>query len=108
MSTDSQSRLRDILDAAAKCVEYSSYLGGEHDSMAYDAIVRNLQIIGEAAGKLTLTERDTQPQIPWSQIVGMRNILVHEYFRADRSFVELVLDRHLAGLVAAVETMLQA
>lgn len=76
--------------------------------MAYDAIVRNLQIIGEAAGKIPPTERDTQPQIPWSQIVGMRNILVHEYFRADRSFVELVLNHHLESLVAAAKTMLEA
>lgn len=105
MSADHQDRLGHILEAAARCQEYASHLGGPLDSMAYDAIVRNLQIVGEAAAKLSAAQRDTQPTIPWSQIVGMRNILVHEYFRADRQFVELVLSEHLPALVVAIGLM---
>ena len=108
MSVDENSRLRDILSAAAKCQEYANHLGGEQDSMAYDAIVRNLAIIGEAVSKLSDQLRQSQPHIPWSKIIGLRNILIHQYFSADRQLVELILARDLAELVAAVTSMLKA
>ena len=66
-----EDRLRDMLSSAAKCEQYATRLGGDDDAMAYDAIVRNLEIIGEAASKLPLQLREMYSEVPWSKIVGL-------------------------------------
>jgi uncharacterized protein with HEPN domain len=48
--------------------------------MAYDAVLRNLAVIGEAVRSLP---RETMPDVPWASIAGLRNIVVHEYFRVN-------------------------
>jgi uncharacterized protein with HEPN domain len=53
------------------------------DRKTVDAIVRNLQVIGEAARALPEQVRQQYPDIPWNNIVGMRSVLVHEYFGVD-------------------------
>jgi len=107
VSRQYEARLRDVLAAAKKCKEFKKHLRGPHDDMAYDAIVRNLEIIGEAASKLPADLRATHPEIPWPKIVGMRNILIHQYFSADRELVEAVVEDELPQLVQAVTQMLQ-
>jgi uncharacterized protein with HEPN domain len=95
-----------VLAAAKKCKEFQQHLRGPHDDMAYDAIVRNLEVIGEAASKLPADLRATHPEILWPKIVGMRNILI-QYFSADRELVEAVVEDELPQLVQAVTGMLQ-
>jgi uncharacterized protein with HEPN domain len=98
VSRQYEARLRDVLAAAKKCKEFQQHLRGPHDEMAYDATVRNLEIIGEAASKLPADLRATRPEIPWPKIVGMRNILIHQYFSADRELVEAVVENELPQL----------
>lgn len=57
------------------------------DRMALQAIVRSIEIIGEAAAQITKTYRDEHQEIPWAQIIGMRNRIVHAYFDIDYCFV---------------------
>ena len=59
------------------------------DDLTQDAIIRNLEIIGEAAGKLSAAFRNANSDVPWQKIAGMRNKLIHGYFSVD---MPLVLD----------------
>jgi uncharacterized protein with HEPN domain len=55
----------------------------EQDELIQNGIVRHLQIVGEAARAMPQEIRGRAPHIPWSQMIGMRHILVHDYFRID-------------------------
>lgn len=105
MSRTSGQRVADILEAIARCRRYLDALAsGDADlvDMAEDAIERNLQIIGEAANHLPPEVTDSHPEIPWPQIRGFRNILVHQYFGVDVDTVRDVVQTHLPPLAAAL------
>lgn len=70
--------------------------------MAGDAIERNLQTIGEAANHLPSGITDVHPEIPWPQIRGFRNILVHEYFGVEADIVREVVESYLPPLADAL------
>jgi uncharacterized protein with HEPN domain len=63
-----------------------------------DAVVRNLEIIGEAAGQLPTDLRGRYPDVPWKQIVGFRNIAIHAYFAVDFSNVWRIASQSLPRL----------
>jgi uncharacterized protein with HEPN domain len=85
-----EERFSDILRAIDRCLDYERHLrSDEFGSMAYDAVLRNLAVIGEAVRALPPETRDAMPDIPWASMAGLRNIVVHEYFRVSP---ELVLD----------------
>jgi uncharacterized protein with HEPN domain len=72
----------DILDASMKIREYTAGYSMEQfvaDSKTVDAVMRNLMIIGEAARKIPDEIRAKNPDVPWRDMVGTRNIVVHEY-----------------------------
>ncbi len=75
------------------------------DRKTQDAVIRNLEVIGQALkdfGIELLTEE--MPQIPWSQVAGMRNILAHEYMGVDMVMIWDTLQLHLKDLQQALET----
>ena len=81
MSRRTDDRVTDILEAIEKSESYRAYLNqSETADMAMDAILRNLAIIGEAVNHLPQELYDRYPNIEWRAIVGLRNILVHQYF----------------------------
>lgn len=65
-----------------------------------DAILRNLAVIGEAVKALPEESIAAMPEVPWASIAGLRNVVVHEYFRIDP---DIIVDNHLAQLAAAIE-----
>lgn len=71
--------------------------------MIQDAVARNLEIIGEAASKLSLQARDDLPEIPWRRVIGLRNVLAHAYASIDWDLLWSVIERDLPGLLKAVE-----
>jgi uncharacterized protein with HEPN domain len=99
VSRAEQERFSDILQAIERCQAYSPYLrSDELTSMAYDAVLRNLAVIGEAVRALPSEARDRFPEVPWAAIAGLRNIVVHEYFRVDRELIIDIVDNQLAPL----------
>jgi uncharacterized protein with HEPN domain len=76
------------------------------ERMRQDAVIRRLEIIGEAVKQLSDEPRDRHPEIPWRRIAGMRDRLVHGYFGVDLSLVWGVVERDLPPLTAAIEDLL--
>lgn len=79
-----ETRLLHMLDAIQKIERFTSNVRQEDfeaDSILYFAIVKNLEIIGEAAYKLTNEFRESHPHTPWKIIIGMRHCLVHGYYQ---------------------------
>ena len=105
---DPRERLRDILDAIGRIERYA--VRGrqvfEADELIQNWVVRHLQIIGEAARALPRDVLDRMPDVPWSDIVGMRHVLVHDYFVIDTDIVWDVVERDLGELKRNVERLL--
>jgi len=75
-------RLLHILDAISMVREFTNGISKEQlfaEKMRYFAVVKNIEIIGEAAYMLTLPWKESHPELPWKAIVGMRHIIVHDY-----------------------------
>jgi uncharacterized protein with HEPN domain len=70
-------------------------------------MIHHIQIIGEAASKLTPTFRKTHQQVPWPQIIKMRHVLVHDYLGIDLAEVWAVVERDLPTLKKQVSRMLK-
>lgn len=70
--------------------------------MAYDAVLRNLAVIGEAVKALPAELKVGHPEVAWPAIAGLRNVVVHEYFRVNPDGIRDILDNHLAPLSEAL------
>lgn len=102
-------RLRHMLDAAVKAVGYArdkSREDLERDDMLSLAIVRLLEIIGEAARSVSQEVRAANPTIPWKQISGTRDRLIHGYFNVDLDVVWSILTTDLPKLVAELRAII--
>jgi uncharacterized protein with HEPN domain len=73
--------------------------------MRQDAIIRKLEVIGEAVKKLSPESRARRPEIPWAQIAGMRDRLTHAYFGVDLGLVWRVIERDLDPLSVAIDAL---
>jgi len=102
-------RLRDMLEAIARIERYASQ--GKRAFLQNELIqvwiIHHLQLIGEAAARLGQAFHAAYPQIPWAQIVAMRNILVHEYFGIDLEEVWTTVERDLPLLKAQITAILR-
>lgn len=91
-------RIEDILKAIDKIELYINKMTlaqFKKNELVIDAVVRNLEIIGEASKNVPVAIRRAYPEIPWKQINGMRNILIHEYFGVDSKTVWHTVKEHL-------------
>ena len=82
--------LDDIKDAIQHILKYTkgvSFLQFSIDEMMYDAVVRQLAIIGEAAKNLPVSIKEKYPSIEWKKIAGLRDILIHAYFGIDTKII---------------------
>ena len=98
-----------ILDVAAKIKRIQVRGNLTDDEVLYDATLRNLQTLSAATQMLPDGLKQQFPAIPWREIGGFRNILVHNYLGAiDVLTVQSVVDRHLPPLIQSVQAMLEA
>lgn len=99
-------RLKHILDA---CREIERFTRGKskddflQDRLLQRAIEKDLEIIGEAANQLSPETRSSYPSIPWQDIIGMRNILIHVYFEVDLETIWTTIQEDIPNLRDALE-----
>jgi uncharacterized protein with HEPN domain len=101
-------RLLDILEAIEAIERYRPTTREEFDRNELVRVwcLRHLEIIGEAAATLSQETRDKTPAIPWRQIIGMRNVLIHAYFDVDWNAIWNVVKSDLPPLQAGVRLVL--
>ncbi len=83
-------RVQDILEAIDKIHRYTQdmdYSEWQQDEKTVDAVIRNLEIIGEAASHMPVEIEELHSNVPWKEMRGIRNVLVHEYFGVDLEVV---------------------
>lgn len=76
------------------------------DPRTQDAVIKNIQVMGEAVRGVSAATRAAHPEIPWSDIAGMRDRLVHGYFRVDLDVVWDVVENDLPGFRTAIRALL--
>ncbi len=101
--------LADMLEAIEKIERYTQGLSREglwEDELVADAVVRNLEVIGEAARYLPDELRSNAADIDWRRVVGLRNVIAHEYFAVDLDVVWVIIKQNLPQLKEAVLSLL--
>lgn len=101
--------LRHILDAIEAIGDYLQGVGEEEfkrTPMIQDAVIRQIEIIGEAAKRLSPPLRNTHSGIPWQDIAGMRDKLIHGYFGVDVATVWLTATRDIPELRTGIQAIL--
>jgi len=106
---DDLERLRDIQEAIGRIEQHAAQgrSAFERDELIQTWVVHHLQIIGEATRHLSSELQAKHPEIPWSRIIGMRNILVHDYFAIDVEAVWQVVEGELPNLKRKVDALLK-
>lgn len=104
-----KNRLEHILQAIDRLQTYAGGLSKdelEQDVLRYYGIVKNIEIIGEAARMLTDEFKAIHPEVPWRSISNMRNFLVHEYFQVDGDVVWNVIHSDIVELKSYIVSYL--
>ena len=107
MLKDDEIRLRHMLDAAREATSFvrdSTRSDLNTNRQLVLALVKNIEIFGEAATKITESTRQSLPELPWEQIVGMRHRLVHEYFDINLNIVWKTAQEELPELIVLLES----
>lgn len=98
----------DILESAQKILDYTAGQNFENfkcDGKTVDAVIRNFEIIGEAANRLPNEFKDRFPEIDWQRIRGFRNRIVHDYFGIDYSIVWTIKETFLLLMIAQLKPL---
>ena len=109
MPRDYKQQLDDILQAIALIQEYvkdMDYKAFETDKKTQDAVVRNLEVIGEAARTIPDEVKQKNEEIEWYKIIALRNILIHEYFGVNLKIVWDVIQNKLEALEDTCQRLL--
>lgn len=103
--------LSDILTAIDRIADYVA----PHDLASFiasglvqDAVVRNLEILGEAARNIPDDLREEHPEVPWRRMIGLRNIVAHQYFGVDETVIWKIATDDVPSIVPAITKMLDA
>lgn len=105
---DDRERLHHMLEAIHRIEKYAARGREtfERDELIQNWLIHHIQIIGEAARAISSRFKEMHPEIPWVEIVGMRHILVHDYFGIDLDIVWRVIDRDLPELKSKIRSIL--
>ena len=108
---DDLTRLKHIRDSAQEALSFVKNRTREdldNDRMLALALVRLIEIIGEAANNVSESNQAKYTKIPWRQIIGMRNRIIHAYFEVDLEIVWQVITQDLSPLLIEVKKVIQA
>ncbi len=106
---DQKLLLEDMLESAVKIRRYTAGLTYDTfimDEKTVDAVVRNFEIIGEAANRLDQTYRAQHPEFKWNRLRGFRNRLIHEYFGIDYEIVWDIIENNIQQVAEQLEKLL--
>ncbi|HEY8667611.1 MAG TPA: DUF86 domain-containing protein [Tepidisphaeraceae bacterium] len=109
LNTRDAASLRDILDAAEIIAGYVAGRDWEQyqrDQMLRDAVERRVEIIGEAARRLSPEFRATTPQVPWRQVMATRNILAHDYDEVEDTIIWRIATFYVPELAGSIRPLL--
>ena len=109
MSRDVLLYLEDIQRACEKVLRYTQDATFEtftDDEKTFDAVVRNLEVIGEAAKHVPATLRDRYPDVEWTKIAGLRDMIAHAYFGLDEEILWDIVQNRVPQLLKKVTTIL--
>ena len=102
MTAADRIRVQHMLDAAEEAIA----IAAQQNRTSFLAVIKDLEIIGEAANKVSREIQLASPAIPWADIVGMRNRLIHAYFGIDPEFVWSTVATDLPALIRQLQTIL--
>ena len=100
--------IRDMLRFAEKVAAYSADLDQERfveDELRFDAILRNLELIGEAATRVPVAVRENHAAIPWRQVIATRNRLIHGYLGIDNDTIWSIVNDDVPHLIAELKKL---
>lgn len=110
MPRDPRLYLEDMRDACARISRYADGMDFKaflQDERTFDAVVRNLMVIGEAAKQVPVDLRDAHPEVEWRKVAGLRDIIVHGYFGIDPEVLWDIVVHRIPLLRRQVEAMLR-
>ena len=102
--------LKDIIKAMNKIFSYTEKMTKEDfkkDDKTIDAVLRNIEIIGEAANKLSEKIYEENKNVPWGRMIGLRNIVIHEYFGVDLNIIWQIVTVNLPETKPKIEEILK-
>ena len=100
--------LLDIIEAARLAISYVEGLTKEaflQSTQLQDSVIRRIEIIGEAARRISLETRAANPGIPWNEMIGIRNLMIHDYDGVDLEIVWQTIQQDLPSLIAQIESL---
>ncbi len=103
-------RVRDMLDCCLRIGQFTAGLDRDAflaTQMAYDAVLWNLAVLGEAADKTPRTVWDSHPDVPWADIKGARNRIVHGYGSINNEIVWEIVSRDIPDLIPQLRALLR-
>lgn len=103
--------IRDINESLERIISYTQQIGGYndflHDYKTQDAVIRNIEIMGEAVKSLSEKMRKDNPDIPWKSLAGTRDKLIHDYFGVNIDIVWNIAKEEVPGLLSKIKLVLQ-
>lgn len=111
MSDRDLTRLKHMLDCARAISEFSNAKTRQDldtDRFFASAIMREFEVLGEAASKISMQTRALFPEIPWKEVIGMRNQLIHAYFDVDHDIVWSTIQVALPDLIPKIEKAIES
>lgn len=103
--------LLDMMEATSRVLKYTAGLDERmflEQEQTIDSVVRNIQVIGEAASRIGRAFRDAHPEIEWPGIIGMRHRLVHDYFEVEEKLIWRVVETKLPDLLIQLKGILDS
>lgn len=101
--------IQDMIEFSEKVLSYTEGLDQEAfiaDELTYDATLRNVELIGEAASHIPSEVREAHPDIPWRAIVGARNRLAHSYLNINNNIIWTIIQDAIPDLLPALRNLL--
>ena len=107
---DERLLLEDIIESAKRILDYTKGLSFDdfiQDIKTFDAVIRNFEIIGEAANRISPELRESYKNVDWTRIRGFRNRIVHDYFGIDYEIVWNIVEKNIHPLIKDIQGILE-